>query len=198
METNNLNVCEELSSEVQKSFKHSIWHTIYEFAELMVGAVCLMLFLTSFLFRTADVNGDSMNPTLLNNEKLIVLINNNVFGKAKKGDIVVVNQPSIFNESIIKRVIGEEGDEVNIDFDKGEVWVNRVLQKEDYINTPTNRFEGVEFPVVVPKGYVFVLGDNRNNSSDSRHPLIGMIDRRYINGKAVFRYLPLKRLGRLK
>ena len=178
METNNLNVCEELSSEVQKSFKHSIWHTIYEFAELMVGAVCLMLFLTSFLFRTADVNGDSMNPTLLNNEKLIVLINNNVFGKAKKGDIVVVNQPSIFNER--------------------EVWVNGVLQKEDYINTPTNRFEGVEFPVVVPKGYVFVLGDNRNNSSDSRHPLIGMIDRRYINGKAVFRYLPLKRLGRLK
>lgn len=198
METNNLNVCEELSSEVQKSFKHSVWNSVYEFAELMVGAVCLMLFLTSFLFRTADVNGDSMNPTLLNNEKLIVLINNNVFGKAKKGDIVVVNQPSIFNESIIKRVIGEEGDEVNIDFDKGEVWVNGVLQKEDYINTPTNRFEGVEFPVVVPKGCVFVLGDNRNNSSDSRHPLIGMIDRRYINGKAVFRYLPLKRLGRLK
>lgn len=198
METNNLNVCEELSSEVQKSFKHSVWNSVYEFAELMVGAVCLMLFLTSFLFRTADVNGDSMNPTLLNNEKLIVLINNNVFGKAKKGDIVVVNQPSIFNESIIKRVIGEEGDEVNIDFDKGEVWVNGVLQEEDYINTPTNRFEGVEFPVVVPKGCVFVLGDNRNNSSDSRHPLIGMIDRRYINGKAVFRYLPLKRLGRLK
>ncbi len=198
METNNLNVCEELSSEVQKSFKHSVWNSVYEFAELMVGAVCLMLFLTSFLFRTADVNGDSMNPTLLNNEKLIVLINNNVFGKAKKGDIVVVNQPSIFNESIIKRVIGEEGDEVNIDFNKGEVWVNGVLQKEDYINTPTNRFEGVEFPVVVPKGYVFVLGDNRNNSSDSRHPLIGVIDRRYINGKAVFRYLPLKRLGGLK
>ncbi len=198
METNNLNVCEELSSEVQKSFKHSVWNSVYEFAELMVGAVCLMLFLTSFLFRTADVNGDSMNPTLLNNEKLIVLINNNVFGKAKKGDIVVVNQPSIFNESIIKRVIGEEGDEVNINFEKGEVWVNGVLQKEDYINTPTNRFEGVEFPVVVPKGCVFVLGDNRNNSSDSRHPLIGMIDRRYINGKAVFRYLPLKRLGRLK
>ena len=198
METNNLNVCKELSSEVQKSFKHSVWNSVYEFAELMVGAVCLMLFLTSFLFRTADVNGDSMNPTLLNNEKLIVLINNNVFGKAKKGDIVVVNQPSIFNESIIKRVIGEEGDEVNINFQKGEVWVNGVLQKEDYINTPTNRFEGVEFPVVVPKGCVFVLGDNRNNSSDSRHPLIGMIDRRYINGKAVFRYLPLKRLGRLK
>ena len=198
METNNLNVCEELSSEVQKSFKHSVWNSVYEFAELMVGAVCLMLFLTSFLFRTADVNGDSMNPTLLNNEKLIVLINNNVFGKAKKGDLVVVNQPSIFNESIIKRVIGEEGDEVNINFEKGEVWVNGVLQKEDYINTPTNRFEGVEFPVVVPKGCVFVLGDNRNNSSDSRHPLIGMIDRRYINGKAVFRYLPLKRLGRLK
>ncbi|MBQ3068021.1 MAG: signal peptidase I [Oscillospiraceae bacterium] len=188
----------ELTLEAQKSVKHNAWNSIYEFAELIVGAICLMLFLTSFIFRTADVDGDSMNPTLFHNEKLVVLINNNVFGKIKKGDIVVVNQPNLFNESIIKRVIGEEGDEVNIDFEKGEVWVNGILQEEDYVNTPTNRFEGVEFPVTVPKGCVFVLGDNRNYSSDSRYPGIGMIDKRYINAKAVFRYQPLKRLGRVK
>lgn len=188
----------ELTLEAQKSVKHNAWNSIYEFAELIVGAVCLMLFLTSFIFRTADVDGDSMNPTLFHNEKLVVFINNNVFGKIKKGDIVVINQPNPFNESIIKRVIGEEGDVVDIDFEKGEVWVNGILQEEDYVNTPTNRFEGVEFPVTVPEGHIFAVGDNRNYSCDSRYPGIGMIDKRYINAKAVFRYQPLKRLGRVK
>ncbi len=199
MEANDINIISnKLTLEAQTPVKYNAWNSIYEFAELIVGAVCLMLFLTSFVFRTADVDGDSMNPTLFHNEKLVVLINNNVFGKIKKGDIVVINQPNPFNESIIKRVIGEEGDVIDIDFEKGEVWINGILQEEDYVNTPTNRFEGVEFPVTVPTGCVFVLGDNRNYSSDSRYPGIGMVDKRYINAKTVFRYQPLKRLGRLK
>lgn len=175
-----------------------IFKNIYEIIELIISAICLTLFFSSFLFSTSDVRGSSMLPTLEDKDKLLVLINNGLFGKIKKGDVVVVNQPWSLRHSIIKRVIAEEGDKVDINFLTGEVRINDVLQKEDYINSPTYLSEGVEFPVVVPKGFVFVMGDNRNASTDSRSCEIGMIDKRYLHGKAKFIYMPLKHFGRFK
>ena len=84
---------------------------------------------------------------------------------------------------------------MDIDFETGDVWVDGVLLDEPYINDPTTRYEGVNFPLTVPEGYVFVLGDNRLHSSDSRDPSIGCIDKRYVLGKALQVIYPISRFG---
>ncbi len=96
---------------------------------------------------------------------------------------------------IIKRVVGLAGDTIEIDFDTGEVRRNGELLDEPYINEPTWTWEGVDFPVQVPEGHLFVLGDNRNHSKDSRSPDIGMVDVREIIGRAFFRLTPFARVG---
>ena len=88
-----------------------------------------------------------------------------------------------------------DGQTVDIDFDTGEVRVDGVLLEEPYINTPTTRYEGTDFPITVPENCVFVMGDNRNGSTDSRNPAIGCIDKRYVLGKVLQIILPVSRFG---
>ena len=107
------------------------------------------------------------------------------------GDIVVASKDSYDDGApIIKRVIATEGQTVNIDFDQGVVYVDGIELDEPYTYTPTNVQEGMSFPLVVEEGCVFVMGDNRNQSRDSRSPEIGLVDKREILGKAVFLILP--------
>ena len=91
---------------------------------------------------------------------------------------------------IIKRVIATEGQTVDIDFDQGVVYVDGQALQEDYTYTPTNVKEGMQFPLTVAEGCLFVMGDNRNRSKDSRNPEIGLVDKREILGKAIFLFLP--------
>ena len=142
------------------------------------------------VFRVVVVSGPSMMQTLKNGDALILL--SNVFYKSPKyGDIVVASKDSFKNgEPIIKRVIATEGQTVDIDFDKGIVYVDGVALDEPYTNTTTNLFEGAAFPQLVKEGCVFVLGDNRNDSMDSRSVDIGQIDCRELLGKAIFLVLP--------
>ena len=107
----------------------------------------------------------------------------------------LLRKAEFLEEPIVKRVIATEGQTVDIDFDTGEVSVDSKVLDEPYISTPTQRDEGVSFPVTVPEGMAFVMGDNRMNSTDSRSEKIGMIDTRYILGKAVFRIYPFDRIG---
>ena len=93
-------------------------------------------------------------------------------------------------EPIIKRVIATEGQTVDIDFVSGVVFVDGTPLREDYAFTRTNVEEGMDFPLVVEEGCVFAMGDNRNESKDSRHPAIGQIDKREIMGKALFLFYP--------
>ncbi|MBQ7329246.1 MAG: signal peptidase I [Oscillospiraceae bacterium] len=142
------------------------------------------------VFRVIVVSGPSMKETLQNGD-CIVLLSSVFYNEPKYGDIVVVSKKAYKDgEPIIKRVIATEGQEVNIDFYKGIVSVDGVELDEPYVNTPTNEYEGIEFPQIVPTGCVFVLGDNRNLSKDSRSPDIGMIDKREILGKALVIALP--------
>ncbi len=151
-------------------------------------SVILLVFL--LLFRVIVVDGDSMFSTLWDGDYLL-LVSNLLYPNPDAGDIVVVSKQSFDDgKPIVKRVIATEGQIVDIDFDNGIVYVDGLPIQEDYVNTPTNRQEGMSFPIIVDKGCYFVMGDNRNNSRDSRSPDIGQIDRREILGKAIFLMIP--------
>ncbi len=165
---------------------------LYELVESFVWMLGVLLVVCCFL-RTATVDGGSMFPTLEDRENLLLQVAG--CGNASYGDILVVNAPDLAEKVIIKRVVGLAGDTIEIDFDTGEVRRNGELLDEPYINEPTWTWEGVDFPVQVPEGHLFVLGDNRNHSKDSRSPDIGMVDVREIIGRAFFRLTPFARVG---
>ncbi len=166
---------------------------ICDWLESVFIAVTIAICIFSFGIRNVVVDGPSMMPTLEDKERLIIL---SCFYKVDAGDIVVIKRDNDTN--IVKRVIATEGQKVNIDFEKGEVYVDDVLLKEDYIaELTTNKIGGelVDFPCVVPPDSVFVLGDNRNRSVDSRFESIGMVKKDHIFGEVIFRYSPLDRIG---
>ena len=161
---------------------------VYEFADILVSALLVIFLIFTFLFRLVGVEGTSMVPTLQENDRLLVSSRQY---EPHYQDIVIVTQPNAFHEPIVKRVIATEGQKVDIDFEKGIVYVDDKALDEPYVNAPTLTKEGVEFPVTVPEGHIFVMGDNRNMSTDSRSPMIGFIDVRYVLGKVEGRITPL-------
>ena len=166
--------------------KDNILMYLHDFVVWLVAILLVFL----LLFRVVVVSGGSMNDTLIHGDYLL-LLNNVLYSEPKQGDIIVAAKTSFKNgEPIIKRVIATEGQWVDIDFDAGIVYVNGTALEEPYIKTPTNVFEGVGFPLMVEDGCIFVMGDNRNESKDSRSLEIGLIDEREILGKAIFLFLP--------
>jgi signal peptidase I len=152
----------------------------------------LAIFMTIYMlfFRIVVVVGPSMYDTLVDGDRLL-LISSTVYTQPKQGDIIVASKRSFANgECIVKRVIATEEQKVDINFETGVVYVDDEPLVEDYIYSSTTLFEGVTFPLIVEKGHVFVLGDNRANSKDSRSPQIGQIDKREILGKAIFLLSP--------
>lgn len=154
---------------------------------IILVVIMLVFFL---LFRIIVVSGDSMYTTLHDGDFLL-LASRVFYHNPKQGDIIVASKDSFRGgEPIIKRVIAVEGQTVNIDFPNGIVYVDGVALDEPYITTPTNRQEGMSFPLTVEPGCVFVMGDNRDESWDSRSKEIGLIDERQILGKAIFLFYP--------
>ena len=153
----------------------------------MLAAIMLVFLL---LFRMVIVSGSSMYETLHNGDWLL-LVSNVFYQEPEYGDIIVASKESFHSgEAIVKRVIATEGQIVDIDFNAGIVYVDGKALDEPYTFTPTNYPEGVTFPLLVKENCVFALGDNRNDSKDSRHPDIGQIDKREILGKAIFLIVP--------
>ena len=143
-----------------------------------------------FFFRIVVVVGPSMYDTLVDGDRLL-LISSTFYTEPEQGDIIVASKKSFENgECIVKRVIATEGQTVDINFNTGVVYVDGIALEEDYIYTSTTLYEGVSFPLYVEEGHVFVMGDNRSSSKDSRNPQIGLIDEREILGKAVFLLSP--------
>ena len=156
----------------------------------IVFLIAGILLVFSLLFRVVVVSGPSMNRTLIDGD-YILLLNNLFYGEPKHGDVIVACKESYDNGApIIKRVIATEGQTVDIDFVEGIVYVDGVALVEPYVNTPTNQREGITFPLIVDEGCIFVMGDNRNISKDSRSNEIGLIDTREILGKALFVFFP--------
>lgn len=183
--------------------KPSLSKEIIEWLEIFAVAMVAVVFIFSLIFRVATIDGTSMLDTLHAGDKVII---SNINYEPRQGDIVVISR-NIRNavdlnakEPIIKRVIAVGGETVNIDFESGTVYVDGKALQEKYISTPTTRKHEVDFPVYVPEGYIFVLGDNREVSLDSRSSQIGengLIDTRYVLGKAVFRVFPFQSIGGL-
>lgn len=154
------------------------------------AVMCVILILFLFFFRVAVVDGSSMYDTLIHGD-YVLLLNSVIAGEPEYGDIIVISKDSYAGGApIIKRVIATEGQKVDINFETGAVTVDGKVLEEPYIHTPTTNFEGVHFPLTVAPGCVFVLGDNRGVSKDSRDPEIGQIDCRQIIGRAIFLFYP--------
>lgn len=160
----------------------------------LTAVMCVVLLFT-FAGRMVGVVGESMLPTLEDKDRLICT---RLYGELEAGDIVIVTKPNDMNEPLIKRVIATGGQTIDIDSETGYVYVNaKRIYEDDYILEgiiPGTEFE-TEFPQVVPLGHVFVMGDNRNNSRDSRFASVGMVDERYILGRVVYRVWPSDRFG---
>lgn len=169
---------------------------LYEWIQCFMAALMICVLIFVYGVRLVEVIGSSMNPTLYNGEKLVV---SDLFFNPKVGDIVIFKTDSYDpDRALVKRVIAVEGQTVNIDFEKGIVYVDGEEIHEDFISElTTNKIDFIG-PKEVPENCVFVMGDNRNASIDSRDKRIGMVDKRLILGKAYFIMFPFNSAGKIR
>ncbi|WPC40704.1 signal peptidase I [Clostridium sp. JS66] len=165
---------------------------LIELGKSVIIAIIAAFLIITFVFETVSVDGHSMDPTLANKDRLIVEKVTYYFSKPKPGDIVVIKYPADPKEKFIKRVIGIAGDRVKIENNK--VYINDKPQDENYILEQNMR----DFSeVTVPDGTIFVLGDNRNNSRDSRYSDVGFVKYNMVVGRAALRIYPFSKFGSL-
>lgn len=176
----------EKSPEKKTGWKENIMLYLHDIVYMLAVVVILL----TLFFRVIIVNGPSMKTTLLDGDYLL-LLSNVLYQNPRQGDVVVVSKKIFDNgKPIVKRIIATEGQIVDIDFRLGVVYVDGLPIEENYISTPTNLDEGMSFPQRIQEGCVFVMGDNRMNSRDSRYPLIGQVDNREVLGKVLLLMFP--------
>lgn len=182
-----------VAQEKKTDTKTDLYMLLHDFIWILAGVTVTFV----FLIRLVGVSGPSMTPTLLDGE-YVLLLSNFVSRDYDPGDIVVATVPTYDDSKpLVKRVIATGGQTVDIDFTKGEVRVDGILLDEPYIKEPTylNYSNGFTYPVTVPEGCVFLMGDNRNDSGDSRYAPIGFVSEEDILGRVILRILPLNRIG---
>ena len=178
----------EEQADVKKQPKNSkTVSNIYDIVSVVVSAVAVIAIVFTFVTRVLVVSGASMNPTLNNGDTVAISSLKRSFDY---GDIVIVAQPNAMHKTLIKRVIAVGGQTVDIDTEKGVVYVDGKALDEKYTLEPTYSRGNANFRNRAP-GITFVMGDNRNDSTDSRMNVVGFIDEKYIMGKVVGRIMPL-------
>lgn len=191
---------EEVAGEEKqgKREKGSLASDLFDWAEALVYALALLVVVCAFFVRLSGVQGTSMYPTLDNGDQLLLLSFG--YNEPERGDIVVLMADDFMDQPLVKRVIGIGGDVIDMD-PSGTVTVNGEALYEPYINDLNGQdmyLGDIQFPLTVPDGQVFVMGDNRNGSSDSRKAEVGTIPYEKIVGKAVFRLFPFNRMGQIE
>lgn len=177
-----------------ESFMSKFSRVMFEWVESLVQAVIIVVLLMNFVFRAVNVSGESMMNTLHNDDKVVIM---RWKYTPQNGDVVVIKHGQNFGSPIIKRIIALGGQRLSIDFKKGTVRVNGKLLNEAYIKEKMWLKGDAEIPMIVPEGYAFVMGDNRNNSTDSRFEEVGLIPYDDIIGKASFIIYPFDRIGKI-
>ena len=168
---------------------------VYDWMQSLVSALLICVLVFAFFIRIIGIIGSSMVPTFHDGDSVII---SDMFYEPKQGDVVVLRKLAFQEEPIIKRVIAVAGQTVNIDFQKGVVYVDGKALDEPYVAEPTYTALDFKGEITVPSNCVFVMGDNRNNSTDSRRSVIGCVDKRYILGKVLLRILPINKFGTVK
>lgn len=184
---------DDLNSDVKdvkvtkvKLNNNNVSSNLYDWVSSIVVAVVAVVILLTFCFRLIDVDGTSMEPTLINTDKVVVT---NLFYTPNNGDVVVISHGEEYDKPLVKRVIATEGQTLKIDFDSNQIYVDGNLIDEPYIQGETIK-GNIDIPEVIPEDKVFVLGDNRPVSLDSRYHEVGLIDENSIIGKAQFVIIP--------
>ncbi len=178
---------EQLPPEVQAQ------REAYDWIQSLISALLICVLVFVFVLRIMDVKGSSMVPTLHNGDRVLV---SGLFYEPARGDIVVFKKDGYDdNKALVKRVIAVAGDVVNIDFERGIVYVNGDAVEEDYIDVLTTTKLDFIGPQTVPDSCLFVMGDNRNASTDSRDKRIGMVDKRLVIGKVLLVVYPFDSFG---
>ena len=173
--------------------QESIRVDLYEWIQSLMTALVICMAIFIFIIRVIDVSGSSMFPTLHDGDKMLV---SNLFYTPHAGDVVVFKTDRYDPErALVKRVIATEGQEISIDFDRGIVYIDGLPVEEDYIAELTKTKLDFIGPQTVPEGCMFVMGDNRNASTDSRKKEIGMVDQRMLLGRAYYVIFPLSDTG---
>ncbi len=163
---------------------------VFDWTKSVIIALFTIIILLTFFFRIVDVDGPSMNTTLSDGQKLFVT---SLFYKPVDGDIVIISHGQHLDEPIVKRVIATEGQTFKIDFKKKKVYVDGKELNEPYVSSELVQGDA-EIPSIIPKGKIFVMGDNRKISLDSRYNRVGLIDVDDVIGKAQFVLFPFKYL----
>ena len=166
---------------------------IFEMFKSVIFLFAIISILFTFFIKDVNIDGQSMKNTLFDGDKAILT---SFLYTPEVGDIVAIDAEQQIGKTIIKRVIATEGQTIKIDYDKNRVIVDGIVLDEDYVASPTIMPTiGWDVPETVPEGYVFVMGDNRWHSTDSRSTLIGLVDTRRILGRAVLRVTPFSKFG---
>ena len=186
---------EDLQEQTPKKEPKNPLYDCYSLLHDLVYILAAITIVFVFFVRLVGVDGPSMMPTLQDGD-YVALLSNLFMGDLEQGDVIVARKESFENgEPIVKRVIATGGQTIDMDFHTGEVWVDGELLDEPYLREQMWKHEDMTFPATVPEGCVFVMGDNRNGSTDSRNSLLGMVDERYIVGHVLLRIWPLNAFG---
>lgn len=157
---------------------------VYDFAQILLTAVLAVSIIFTFMFKISAVSGESMANTLHTGDSVLINCINKGF---KYGDVVVISQPNGYEKVLIKRVIAVGGQTITFSRATGEVLVDGVALYEPYIKEKMEIEPYFDGTYTVPDGMLFVMGDNRNASADSRDSRVGLIDERYVVGKVFYK-----------